>query len=98
VVELRGEIDLGSALHVDPHLEAAAQGPRPLLVVLDLGPVDFIDCFGLSLLLRTRRRVVERGGDLRMAVAHVPTRKLLAMTGLDGVFCPVWTLEEALAP
>lgn len=98
VVELRGEIDLGSAPHVDPHLEAAAQGPPPLLVVLDLGPLDFIDCFGLSLLLRTHRRIADRGGRLRMALAHAPTRKLLAMTGLDVVFLPVWTLEEALAP
>lgn len=98
VVELRGEIDLGSARHVDTHLEAAAQGAPPLRVVLDLGPLDFIDCFGLSLLVRTRHRIVDRGGRLRMAVAHLPTRKLLAMTGLDGVFHPVWTLEEALAP
>jgi anti-anti-sigma factor len=98
VVELRGEIDLGSARHVDPHLEAAAQRPSPSLVVLDLGPLDFIDCFGLSLLVRARRRIADRGGRVRMAVAHLPTRKLLAMTGLNGVFQPEWTLEDALAP
>lgn len=98
VVELSGEIDLGSALHVDPHLEAAAQSPLPLLVVFDLGPLEFIDCFGLAQLVRARRRILDRGGSVRMACAHPPTRKLLSMTGLDGVFHPVRTLDEALAP
>lgn len=96
VVELSGEIDLGSAGHVHPHLDAAALTPQPAVVVLDLGPLVFIDCYGLSLLVRTRRRIVDRGGRVHMACAHVPTRKLLAMTGLDGLFHPVRTLEEAL--
>lgn len=93
VVELAGEIDLGAAAHVDAHLEAAAAWP---VVVLDLGPLEFIDCFGLSLLVRGRRRITERGGSVRMACAHPQARKLLAMTGLDGVFHPVPTLDEAL--
>lgn len=97
VVELSGELDLGSAPYVDPHLEAAASWPAPFTVVLDLGPVEFVDCFGLSLLVRARRRIVDRGGRLLMACAHPPTRKLLALTGLDGVFHPVHTLQQALA-
>jgi anti-sigma B factor antagonist len=96
VVELSGEIDLGSAQQLDPHLAAAPLWPAPLVVVLDLGGLDFIDCYGLSLLTRTRRRVQSRGGRVRMACGHAQTRKLLALTGLDGVFHPVRTLEEAL--
>ena len=96
VVELRGEIDLGSAEQVDIHLEAAALRRGPLLVVLDLGRLEFIDCFGLSLLVRTRRRIIERGGRIRMVCAHPPTRRLLSLTGLDGVFHPVRTLDQAL--
>ncbi|WP_327289820.1 anti-sigma factor antagonist [Streptomyces sp. NBC_01198] len=96
VVELAGEIDLGSAQGVHPHLDAAALWPLPLLVVFDLGPLEFIDCFGLALLVRARRRVLERGGRTAMACSHPPTRKLLAMTGLDAVFRPVLTLDEAL--
>lgn len=96
VVELAGEIDLGSADGVHPHLEAAVLWPLPLLVVFDLGPLEFIDCFGLALLVRARRRVLDRGGWTAMVCGHPPTRKLLAMTGLDGVFRPVLSLEEAL--
>ncbi|WP_225849816.1 STAS domain-containing protein [Streptomyces sp. HPF1205] len=93
VVELTGEIDLGAAPYVDAHLRAAAAWP---LVVLDLGPLEFIDCYGLSLLLRGRRRITELGGEVRMACARPHTRRLLAMTGLDAVFRPVATLTEAL--
>lgn len=96
VVELLGEIDLGAAEDVDAHLAAAAQWPAPLVVVLDLCALEFIDCFGLSLLLRARRRVLDRGGRVRMACDHLPTRRLLAMTGLDGVFRPFRTVDEAL--
>lgn len=97
VVELRGEIDVGSAEFVAGHLDAAVLWPPPLVVVLDLRHLEFIDCYGLSLLLRARRRVRGRGGTLRMACDHPPTRRLLALTGLDGVFRPFSTLEAALA-
>ncbi|CAG6397370.1 anti-sigma factor antagonist [Streptomyces cocklensis] len=96
VVELAGEIDLGSARGIHPHLDAAALWPLPLLVVFDLGPLEFIDCYGLALLVRARRRVIDRGGRTAMVCTHPPTRKLLAMTGLDTVFLPVPTLDEAL--
>lgn len=94
VIELTGEIDLGTAPHVDPHLRAAAGWP---LVVFDLGPLEFIDCYGLSMLLRGRRRITEGGGAVRMVCDRPQTRRLLAMTGLDAVFRPVRTLAEALA-
>jgi anti-sigma B factor antagonist len=98
VVELSRELDLGSAEYVDQHLESAASRPAPFTVVLDLGPLEFVDCFGLSLLVRARRRIVARGGAFRLVCAHPPTRKLLALTGLDDVFRPFRTLEEALDP
>lgn len=96
VVELAGEIDLGSVDGVHPHLDAAALPPAPPLVVFDLGPLEFIDCFGLALLLRARRRVHDRGGRTAMVCDHSPTLRLLRMTGLDAVFRPVRTLTEAL--
>lgn len=96
VVELSGEIDLAAADLIEPHLAAAAQGPPPLRVLFDLGPVEFIDCFGLSLLVRARRRITDRGGRVAMVCDHRVTRKLLALTGLDGVFPPYRRVEDAL--
>lgn len=96
VVELSGEIDLGSADLVEPHLSAPAQGPGPALVVLDMGPVDFIDCFGLSLLVRARRRIVSRGGLVRLVCARRSTLRLLALTGLDVHCPPLSNLDDAL--
>lgn len=96
VVELFGEIDLAVADAVEPHLAAAAQGPPPPLVLIDLGAVEFIDCFGLSLLVRARRRISDRGGRVVMVCDDRATRKLLALTGLDGVFHPYRHVEDAL--
>ena len=96
VVELRGEVDLGSEAQVEPHLAAAVMWPAPLRVVLDLGPLEFIDCYGLSLLVRARRRVTGHGGRVGMVCDHPQTWKLLGLTGLDGLFHPVRTLEDAL--
>ncbi|NJP43125.1 anti-sigma factor antagonist [Actinacidiphila epipremni] len=98
VVELAGEIDLGSAHGVHPHLDAAALTPVAPLVVFNLGPLEFIDCYGLTLLVRARRRVLDRGGRTAMVCAHPPTLRLLRMTGLDLLFRPVRTLDEALRP
>ncbi|MFI0895436.1 anti-sigma factor antagonist [Streptomyces sp. NPDC020983] len=98
VVELAGEIDLGSARGVHPHLDAATLAPAPPFVVLDLGPLEFIDCYGLSLLVRARRRVLARGGRTAMVCDHGRTLRLLALTGLDAAFHPVRTLDEALRP
>jgi anti-sigma B factor antagonist len=96
VVELSGEIDLAAADLIEPHLAAAAQGPPPPRVLFDLGPVEFIDCFGLSLLVRARRRITDRGGRVTMVCDHRATRKLLTLTGLDGVFHPYRRVEDAL--
>jgi anti-anti-sigma factor len=96
VVELYGEIDLAAAEDVEPHLAAAAQGPPPPVVLIDLGLTEFIDCFGLSLLMRARRRIAGRGGRVAMVCDDRATLKLLALTGLDGVFHPYRNVEDAL--
>ena len=62
-----------------------------------VGPVDFIDCSGLSVLCRVRRRVLSHGGRLEFVCAHPMTLRLLRTTGLMAAFRPVPSLAEALA-
>ncbi|AZP19219.1 anti-sigma factor antagonist [Streptomyces aquilus] len=96
VVELHGEIDIAAAVHITPVLDAVTDGPAPL-VVIDLGPVEFLDCFGLTLLCRARRRVRERGGRLSLVCPQPGIRKILGIVGLTAAFAPATTLGEALA-
>ncbi|MEU3980841.1 STAS domain-containing protein [Streptomyces sp. NPDC026672] len=89
VVTLRGEIDLLTATPLAARLDALTAGPRPDLV-LDLRPVEFIDCAGLGVLCRVRNRVLERGGRLRLVTDSGMFRRVLRAAGLANVFelCP----------
>ncbi|WUD74385.1 anti-sigma factor antagonist [Streptomyces sp. NBC_00510] len=96
VVELSGEIDIVAAMEIIPLLDALTRAPGPGLVV-DLGPVDFIDCSGLAVLCRLRSRVHGHGGQLQFVCARPPTLRILRATGLMRAFRPVPSVEEALA-
>lgn len=96
VVELIGEIDIVAAMAITPPLDALTRAPGPGLVV-DLGPVDFIDCSGLTVLCRVRGRVHAHGGQVQFVCARPPTLRILRATGLVRAFRPVPTVDEALA-
>lgn len=95
VIELLGEIDLAVALRITADLDAATGRPATELVI-DLRPVEFLDCSGLRLLCRARRRVEERGGHLTLVCPHPVIRKMIRIVGLSRVFAMTATLREAL--
>ncbi|MFB7287663.1 anti-sigma factor antagonist [Actinacidiphila glaucinigra] len=96
VAELSGEIDIVAAMEITPPLDALTRAPGPGLVV-DLEPVDFIDCSGLSVLCRVRSRVRGNGGQVQFVCSRPPTLKVLRATGLLNAFRPVPSVDEALA-
>ncbi|WP_030545078.1 STAS domain-containing protein [Streptomyces albus] len=95
VVELRGEMDIAAALDTAPHLDRATASAGSRLVI-DLGPVTFLDASGLRLLCRVHRRVHARGGDLALVCDRPGILRVLDITGLGHRFRPVPTLAEAL--
>ncbi|MDC0768437.1 STAS domain-containing protein [Streptomyces sp. HD] len=95
IIELLGDIDIAVALRISAQLDATTGRPETLLVI-DLSPVEFLDCSGLRLLCRARRRVEERGGHLTLVCPHPVIRKLLRIVGLSQVFALTGTLDEAL--
>ena len=95
VVELHGIIDLSSIPEIQAHTDAATirSGVR---VVVDLRPVEFLDCSMLGLLCRTRRRALERGGHLTLVCVRPWHLRILKAAGLHTLFEPLATLEDAL--
>ncbi|MFF7356162.1 MULTISPECIES: STAS domain-containing protein [Streptomyces] len=85
VVSLHGEIDLLTAPTVSERLDALTAYPRPDLI-LDLRPVTFIDCAGLSVLCRARNRALARCGRLRLVTVSPGFCRMLRVTGLGHVF------------
>jgi anti-sigma B factor antagonist len=96
VCKLRGSLDLATAPSVRAALvEAAGHGKHDLVV--DLTKVEFLDSTGLGALIGAHRRAIEQGGGVRLAVGEGAILRLLAITGLIGVFPTYATLSEALA-
>ncbi|MEV0222829.1 anti-sigma factor antagonist [Streptomyces sp. NPDC050704] len=95
VLEFHGEIDIIAAVDVLPALDAAT-GRGDARVVLDLRHIEFLDCSGLRLLYRARRRVLAGGGQLQLVCTHPLTLRILGVTGLDRVMPPLADMEEAL--
>ncbi|MFF1357548.1 STAS domain-containing protein [Streptomyces sp. NPDC058297] len=94
VVELRGEVDIVALQSSLALLETVAAGPSAT-VVIDLNRTTFLDCSGLTLLMRARRRVESRGGRLRLVCDRPLTLRLLEVTGLLSLFDPAPTVEAA---
>jgi anti-anti-sigma factor len=73
VVQIVGEVDLGSLVELEDALDSVARTTRGTLV-LDLGEVEFLDVAGARELARFVRRLVLAGREVRVAGA---TRGLL---------------------
>ncbi|MEU6200837.1 STAS domain-containing protein [Streptomyces sp. NPDC047061] len=96
VVTLHGELDLLAIPALSAALDRLTSGAEPDLV-LDLSPVSFIDCSGLSLLCRAGNRVRYRVGRLRLVTPDDGFPRLLRCTGLGDTFELYPGLAEALA-
>ncbi|MEV1023398.1 STAS domain-containing protein [Streptomyces sp. NPDC050264] len=95
VVELFGEIDLLAFQRMAPLVDTVAAGPYRI-VVIDLTGTTFLDCSGLSLLVRAHRRATGRGGHVTVVCSHRLTLRIIELSGLTEALHPVATLEEAL--
>ncbi|WP_229698455.1 STAS domain-containing protein [Wenjunlia tyrosinilytica] len=85
VVELSGEVDACSAPRLSSYLDSLSDQSEPDVVV-DLRKVTFIDCSGLSVLVRLRNRVCARSGRVRLVCSDPRTLKTLHLTRLSGHF------------
>ncbi|MHC5906919.1 anti-sigma factor antagonist [Streptomyces sp. S6] len=95
VLEFHGEIDIVAAMEILPHIDDRVTGQAPR-VLIDLTPIEFLDCSGLRLLYRARTRVLERDGELRLVCVHPLTLRILRATGLSKLLPPAPSVEAAL--
>ncbi|MFH8570100.1 STAS domain-containing protein [Streptomyces sp. NPDC017993] len=85
VVRLQGELDMLSAASTAEHLDALTSEPSPDLVV-DLARLTFLDCSGIGVLCRARRRARERGGRLALVITDPRFVRTLRAVGLGDSF------------
>lgn len=96
VLELHGEIDILTEPPLSARLDALTAAPGSDLVV-DLRAVSFIDCAGLRVLCRARKRAASRHGRLRLVTDDASFLRLLRYTDLADAFELHARLPNALA-
>ena len=94
VVAVTGEIDLFTAPDFKQHVSAPIDAGVGNVVV-DLSKTTFIDSSSLGVLIGAHRRLKRRGGRLAVVCDRDAIVKTFRITGLDGVFTIVPTLDEA---
>jgi anti-sigma B factor antagonist len=95
VVAVTGEIDLFTAPEFKQRMSELIDAGRSRLVV-DLTETTFIDSSSLGVLIGAHRRLKQRGGRLVVACDGEAIIKTFRITGLDGVFTIVSSLEAGL--
>lgn len=80
---VHGELDLATAPGLERALQDALAGDPGRDLIVDLDGVTFMDCAGLRPLLAVRNRVGDR---LRLGNLSPASARLLALTGLTGLF------------
>ncbi|MFD9818849.1 STAS domain-containing protein [Streptomyces violascens] len=95
VVEIHGTIDLSTVGDIQVHTDAAT-APHDARVIVDLRPVEFLDCSALGLLCRARRRALERNGHLMLVCVRPWHLRILKAAGLSELFQPLATIQDAL--
>jgi anti-anti-sigma factor len=94
VLSAEGELDVSTAqrllLAVQDALRAA-----PVLLVIDLGGVEFVDSVGLAALVNTQRAA--GATTLRFVTSTPPVRRALELVGLRDLLDTYPSLDEALA-
>jgi anti-sigma B factor antagonist len=95
VVAVAGEIDLFTAPEFKQRVSAPVDAGRRHVVV-DLLGTTFIDSSSLGVLIGAHRRLRRAGGRLVVVCNDDTIIKTFRITGLDGVFTIVATLDEAL--
>ena len=95
VVSVSGEVDLFTAPEFKQRVMAPiAAGVEH--VIVDLTRTTFIDSSSLGVLIGAHRRLKARGGRLIVACDGEAIVKTFRITGLDGVFRLVDSVEAAL--
>jgi anti-sigma B factor antagonist len=78
-------------------LEAAAYGPGPGRLVVDMSRTQFCDTAGIHALVAAHKRAEAGRGEVRLVITGAAVLRIFAITGLDSVIPHFASLEDALA-
>jgi anti-sigma B factor antagonist len=83
-LRVAGDIDLATEPMLSEAIQKAVAAEDVDAVVVDLAGIAFMDCHGLSALIRGRRSAREAGRGFRVTNAVGIARVVMDMTGVSG--------------
>jgi anti-sigma B factor antagonist len=83
IVHLAGRLDAAQAAGAQAHLDGVGAGGA---VVVDCLKLEYISSAGLGVLLKTQKRLLAKGGRLRLAGVNPQIRDIFAYSGFDQIF------------
>lgn len=86
IVEVRGELDVSTAGHLETALADLIDDQGCCSIVLDLHGLDFIGSKGLTLLLKAQQDAQSKHGKITLARPSPAVRRILEMCGLLSTF------------
>jgi anti-sigma B factor antagonist len=98
ILALCGEVDIAVTDPLRAAWYRVAERPEHEVIDIDLHEVTFMDARGLGLLVGMLNRQECHGGQLRLRGTPAPVRRLLQLTGLQGVFPVADWLPDAVIP
>ncbi|HEX7307987.1 STAS domain-containing protein [Lentzea sp.] len=93
VLAVAGELDIDTVPVLSARLDSDVSGAH---AVLDLAHLQFMDSTGLALVLDWHRRLAEAGGQLRIASAQAPVRRLFELADVAEVLSLHSSVDEAV--
>lgn len=96
VVSARGQVDVATAPRFQQALQRLTR-PQQRRLVLDLGAVEYLDSFGLGVVLEAVTRTRQGGGAVTLVCASGRVRDLLAAAGLDRLAAVHPTVSAAVS-
>jgi anti-sigma B factor antagonist len=97
IVTTPAEIDISNAGQLRGALLAAAAEHQPVMI-LDMTATEFCDSTGLNVLVRAYQQAERDAVQMRLVVRGPALRRILAVTGVGGLFPLYESLTTALAP
>lgn len=84
-VLIKGDIDHHSAKRVRESIDAQIMSKKPLVVILELNHVEFMDSSGLGLILGRYTVASEIGASLVLSRPSRRIRKILELAGIERI-------------
>lgn len=95
VIEARGECDLVTCLKLKEtamHLISAGQNK----IIFDLRDTTYIDSSGFRVLLESRNKVVQRGGNIALVSLAAPAERVFNLLRLDELLIRTDSVEQGI--